>query len=177
MNQSYHCVADLLEKFEIKVKFPTWILLLCALQWLSDEFSFLWMRRNSKWHQPGSESVGLQGPRHRWHQRNIHFSKKNHHYMSSERPCQYFQTSDAIVLTSTLTPYAYPHFASELIHPLSGKIPAKVIYPLEKFCACTWSQSKEMDNGHKRHETLVQMTKCTLWRWINFGRFQELSMD
>ena len=25
MNQSYHCVADLLEKFEIKVKFPTWI--------------------------------------------------------------------------------------------------------------------------------------------------------
>ena len=95
----------------------------------------------------------------------------------STSTCQYFQTSDAIVLTSTLTPYAYPHFASELIHPLSGKIPAKVIYPLEKFCVCTWSQSREMDNGHKRHETLVQMTKCTLWRWINFGRFQELSMD
>ena len=73
-----------------------------------------------------------------------------------------FQTSDAIVLTSTLTPYAYPHFASELIHPLSGEIPAKVIYPLEKFCVCMWSQSREMDNGHKRQESLVQMTKCTV---------------
>ena len=63
-----------------------------------------------------------------------------------------FQTSDAIVLTSTLTPYAYPHFASELIHPLSGKIPAKVIYLLEKFCVCTWPQSKKVDNRHNRLE-------------------------
>ena len=74
-----------------------------------------------------------------------------------------FQTSDAIVLTSTLTPYAYPHFASELIHPLSGKIPAKVIYPLEKFCVCTWSQSREMDNGHKRQESLLVAVRSSVW--------------